>query len=30
MISWLDDGFVWFGVALAGLIVMLACVDIWL
>ena len=30
MISWLDDGFVWFGVALAGLIVVLACVDIWL
>jgi len=30
IISYLDDGFVWFGVALAGLIVIRACVAIWL
>jgi hypothetical protein len=29
MISWLDDGVVRSGVALAGLIVVRACVDIW-
>jgi hypothetical protein len=29
MASWLGDGFVWFGIALAAVIVVLAVIAIW-